>query len=92
MVQSQLNTARLIALSRIKDEMLRVKDKMATTYQTLQLDNTIPDPMPKPGDWTNSQLDDMLQAYQEVLAQILIVENAAKFDLLVLDKEKVSRQ
>lgn len=92
MVQSQLNTARLIAIHRIKDEMQRVRDKLTTTYQNLKVDNTIPNPIPKPKDMTNSQLEDAMQASQEVLANVMLIETAIRKDIMLLDNEKVSRQ
>lgn len=88
---SEIDQARFIALDRVKDDINRVRDKMINLYNTLDATYDIPSPMPTPQEWTDSQLDALKQASEEVLGQVLTIENSVKRDILLLDKEKLDR-
>jgi len=90
--QAQLEQAELIALDRIKDDFKEVADRAKARYDLLNLTYNIPNPLPKLNTLTDDQLEALMLATEKTLGMGLIIENAAKFDFLKLDAEKMSRQ
>ena len=90
--QAELELAEFIALDRIKDDFKQVADRAKARYDLLDQTYNIPDPIPKLDTLTDDQLDALLIATEGTLGMALIIENAAKFDVLKLDAEKMSRQ
>jgi len=89
-----IDVARLMVLDRQRADFKRISDKTELKWQTLDAlyRNKVPNPIPKLKDMTDQNLEDLKTATKEILGMALILENEAKFDLLKLDKEIMSRR